>query len=364
MAFTPTPHSTTPGPQLQPGASPTRPGMPQLTGPAQVNQQNVTVKRADDMLNLVNSLAARQEIASGQRTMQEGSRMMATPRQSGDTWRSKLGGVMRSYRGERKIDQGIAQDEQYKAEKMKQLEEYARAQAQVVLNQTGDQAQADMVYKAIMAGQDPQLQGPDNLSRKELFEMRDKIMDDAKKDMEFIKGGNERLDQLNLIINEGYESGAAQIASLYALIKDLDPGSVVREGEVALAQQAESILGSIEKIFIKANDAGVMSPDMFHDLVSFTQKLNEIQRKSARKGMAQHVERAKAEGFEPEEIWGQTFADWWSSDDVPMQAVVTPTEAGVPVYNSPDEVRAAVAEGRLKSGDTFKDAEGKTRKVP
>ena len=106
-----------------------------------------------------------------------------------------------------------------------------------------DPAVLDALSRRAAAGEDVKNLLPMAFNQKERFEIADKIRDDAKPTIEGWNKTRTQFNQLESLAKRGWsDQGAGQVASLYSFIKALDPESVVREGEVALARSAESLI--------------------------------------------------------------------------------------------------------------------------
>jgi hypothetical protein len=92
------------------------------------------------------------------------------------------------------------------------------------------------------------------------------------KDFVTLQSARRQMDEL-----EKAEGPAAEIATLYQFIKQLDPGSVVREGEVSLSTQGMSYFDRLGLAYKKVADGGVVSRDMKQDLIDTARKLYRAQ---------------------------------------------------------------------------------------
>jgi len=164
--------------------------------------------------------------------------------------------------------------------------------------------QADAQARLVMQGLSPEEFG--GLTEKQIFDMSNTIRDDAKPMIDNWNTTNGNINMVNYLIQSA-PTGAAQVATLYAFVKGLDPTSVVREGEVALAQQAQSILDQIKTKMENVTEGTIMSPTMQRDILNLTQQLNEIQAESFRKVFVQHAERADQNRIPREYVFGPTM---------------------------------------------------------
>lgn len=70
------------------------------------------------------------------------------------------------------------------------------------------------------------------------------------------------------------DSGASDIAMIYSYMKMLDPGSVVREGEFATAENAGGVGEKIRNLYNKAIDGTRLTPKVRADYLSVAKRLN------------------------------------------------------------------------------------------
>lgn len=74
-----------------------------------------------------------------------------------------------------------------------------------------------------------------------------------------------------------------QLASLYMFVKNLDPESAVREGELSLANQTQTYLQRFGNSLARVNEGRVLSPDAAKELAEATKKLVATWQSSAEK---------------------------------------------------------------------------------
>jgi hypothetical protein len=96
--------------------------------------------------------------------------------------------------------------------------------------------------------------------------------------------------------------GSAQVTILYGFIRALDPNSVVREGEVRLAQEAASLrqkaIGLAEKY--AQGEAVVIPADMVDDIIDIMKRLNEDNEAQLQSIYDNYTERARRHGVDTE----------------------------------------------------------------
>lgn len=84
--------------------------------------------------------------------------------------------------------------------------------------------------------------GSSSLNDQRLFNRENALRDDFNREIEPIRDARAFIDQALKSTDLARDGdGAAQVQLLYAFVKAMDPTSVVREGEVALARQAQGI---------------------------------------------------------------------------------------------------------------------------
>ena len=106
-----------------------------------------------------------------------------------------------------------------------------------------------------------------------------------------IKGGqiNALADQI--IANPN--SATNQLASLYIFVKNLDPDSAVREGELALANQTQSYLQKFGNTLARIQESRVVSPQSAKELAEATKRLVATWEQTAEKKTALYKSQAK-----------------------------------------------------------------------
>ena len=111
------------------------------------------------------------------------------------------------------------------------------------------------------------------------------------------------------MIKKDPNNASNQLISLYTLIKSLDPESVVREGEVALASQANSYLGRFGDSFARISEGRVINPKVTTDLADATIRLTDEWLKTAQRRESQYKAQAGVIGV------GDPFDKYISSFD-------------------------------------------------
>lgn len=105
------------------------------------------------------------------------------------------------------------------------------------------------------------------------------------------------------------DTGQGDLSIIYAFGKIADPGSVVREGELTLAQNTGSVIEDIERRYGRIGDANRLPPNVRRGLVeAMRQKvgaLNQVYSQSYQR----YRSLAGQHGFDPEQITGPHVGD-------------------------------------------------------
>lgn len=72
------------------------------------------------------------------------------------------------------------------------------------------------------------------------------------------------------------KTATGQLTALYSYIRALDPNSVVREGEVALARQGQSLLTQLENAVQRINNNQVLEPKFVQGIIEGTKQLAKV----------------------------------------------------------------------------------------
>lgn len=100
-------------------------------------------------------------------------------------------------------------------------------------------------------------------------------------------------------------AGLADYANLIAFIKTLDPTSVVREGEVALAGEFQTLQNRLETIYDKASKGG-FTEEFRRDLVETARRAAEIAAKDYQKVVEAQLPIIERQNLRPEQIIRQS----------------------------------------------------------
>lgn len=100
------------------------------------------------------------------------------------------------------------------------------------------------------------------------------------------------------------EKATSQLASLYLLVKNLDPTSAVREGELSLANQTQSYLQRFSNSLTRIGEGRVISPEAAKELALATKELVKAWNDTATFRQKQYISQANAAGV------GSQFNDY------------------------------------------------------
>lgn len=93
-------------------------------------------------------------------------------------------------------------------------------------------------------------------------------------------------------------NAANQLKSLYVLVKNLDPDSAVREGEISLAQQTLSYADRFKTYFDRINNGQVIAPSAAKELALATKDLAKAWTDTAAKRQKQYEAQAAGAGID------------------------------------------------------------------
>jgi len=182
---------------------------------------------------------------------------------------------------------------------------------------------------------------------KTMFEQENKLRDDYRKDI----GEYPKIrDSYTRILQSAKEpSAAGDLALIFNYMKILDPGSVVREGEFATAQNSGSVPDIIIAKYNKVKSGERLSPSIRADFVDRASKLYQGQEAQYKKVTNDYTNRAKSYGLDPNRIMTDySIAESQNIPQVP-QAPQTP-QSVLPTDKAArlEELRRKKAQGLLK----------------
>lgn len=103
--------------------------------------------------------------------------------------------------------------------------------------------------------------------------------------------------QINELVQQ--EGAFSDVATVYSLIKFLDPESVVREGEVSLMQTAMPIYDRLNTFVKRITDGGMVGPTLRKDITETMRRLNTLYSRNAQKLNAEISGIATQYGVDP-----------------------------------------------------------------
>jgi len=130
------------------------------------------------------------------------------------------------------------------------------------------------------------------------------------------------------------DAGAADLALIFNFMKMLDPGSVVREGEFALAEKIGGLPGWVQSAYEKVATGGRLSNDMRMTIVKQARNQYDSAASSAEKKLSLHRERAKRYGefgIQPERaLYYEPYAPIYDSSSFGTSGGTSVPVSGVP----------------------------------
>jgi|GEM_PF-6401009 len=153
-------------------------------------------------------------------------------------------------------------------------------------------------------------------SQKEVFEFEDKLRkqyvartgDLPKSRTQYQK----LLDSANV---PNAETGAGDVALVFSFMKMLDPGSVVRESEFALAKDTAGLLQRLQNALVKAEKGEFMSPTQRNEMVALAGKYMDAALEEEARVRGDLMGPVNAYGLSPENVFGTIAAPTPSIDD-------------------------------------------------
>jgi len=128
---------------------------------------------------------------------------------------------------------------------------------------------------------------------------------------EIIKNGDKAISTIaiaNQVIAHP-EKATNQLKALYALVKSLDPDSAVREGELALAQQAQSYIGRFKTNLQKIAEGKLISSSTAKELAEATKELAITWQDAAKARTKRYSSQANIAGI------GDAFSQYLSGSE-------------------------------------------------
>lgn len=101
------------------------------------------------------------------------------------------------------------------------------------------------------------------------------------------------------------ESAAGDMSLIFGYMKLLDPGSTVREGEFANAQNTTGIPGQIMNAYNRARSGERLNPNQRKEFISSAGAAYTAQQASADKSIEELISQAQQDGVSPERVLGE-----------------------------------------------------------
>lgn len=184
---------------------------------------------------------------------------------------------------------------------------------------------------------------------KDKFEMEEKLRDGfttATKSFQTIR------DQYGTLQSAAANpSAAGDLSLIFAYMKLVDPGSTVREGEFANAQNAAGVDERVRSMWNRALNGERLTEKTRGDFVSQAQGIYNTQRKGFEATKGLYDELAARNGLSPENVTSIVVGD----------AQKPPAKSGAPAADQPPKVTSQQEYDRLPSGAEYIAPDG-TRK--
>lgn len=137
-------------------------------------------------------------------------------------------------------------------------------------------------------------------------------------------------------------SAAGDLALIFSYMKTLDPGSTVREGEFATAQNAGGVGDRAISAYNKVLSGQRLSPDQRKDFVSRAKSIYDQSAKQHEKRVGEYSRIATRNNIDPADV-------------------IVDFSAVEPTANGPVQIRSEAEYARLPSGSVYIDPTGKQR---
>jgi hypothetical protein len=110
-------------------------------------------------------------------------------------------------------------------------------------------------------------------------------------------------------------SSKRTLGAIYSYVRALDPGSVVREGEIKLAGEARSKAQQLEGYFRRIMGGQVLTPGEIQELADWAKGKEKYAKRTAINANKSIVNQAKRENYPMEEISTDLFAPGWDQPE-------------------------------------------------
>ena len=126
-------------------------------------------------------------------------------------------------------------------------------------------------------------------------------------------------------------SAANQLKALYTLVKTLDPDSAVREGEVDLAQAAQSYIDKFKTSYTRIFEGRIISPDTALELAKASKELAQVRMAAASRRTRDYSSQANIAGV------GNDFNQYIEGAK-PEKIMITPPQTEDEAKNELDKI--------------------------
>lgn len=149
---------------------------------------------------------------------------------------------------------------------------------------------------------------------KDRFEMESQTRRSWSSDIQPLLTQKQAIDGI-MNLDPGKTNGVEELSAIYNMVKALDPTSVVREGEIDLLNQAQSLVGRLKTLAGKAQAGHLITPAILTQMKEAAGKLQGIAKKTydwRRKKMIQSIE-----PYQPYVNPESAVPDFWQTDQLP-----------------------------------------------
>lgn len=128
------------------------------------------------------------------------------------------------------------------------------------------------------------------------------------------------------MIDANKSNGVEQVAAMYDYVKLLDPTSVVREGEIALLNEARSLMDEIKGTAQKAKSGQILTPNIIEGMKGAAKRLRDIAEQEYRYTRQQSMQ--SISGYEGYVNADRAFPDFWRAGPKPPPPPTTEKPGG------------------------------------
>lgn len=145
-------------------------------------------------------------------------------------------------------------------------------------------------------------------------------------------------------------TGATDIRMVYSFMKMMDPGSTVREGEYATAENSGGVPDKVTNVYNRLTSGERLTPEQRQAFAAEAESLMQSQLESQKDTDARYAELAKQYGLKPEQVIDSRFSRVQNKPAAPTQksgeAFAAPGDA-IPGASA-DELKAEIEKRKLK----------------